>query len=395
MGPSMQAHTRPRRSLLAGLVALASSPALAALAGAAASTPAARPAGATQRIATAWRLAGPGAAREGSPQGDHVGIVAIDWDAGTLQLHDPVPVPSRGHGLAALPDGGFVAVATRPGRWLLRCDAGGQVMARHRIEQDTPPRSFDGHVELSADGHWLYTAETDPATGQGWISVRDARRLTRVAQFASGGIDPHQMLPAPGGRLMVANGGIPRNEAGRKQHLEDMAPCLTCIDPASGRIEGRWTLHDARLSLRHMAWSVDAQPLLGIGLQAEHESASQRAEAPTLAVWDGQALSLPCRDAAAGGYAGDIAAGPGGGFVLSAQKQRLALWWHPGQPQTYTRVAELTEPCALMSWPGGAGVTLHAARGVARWHVRESARMLAWPVALAPDNHAIPLRPSA
>lgn len=350
---------------------------------------------AVQRLATAWRLTGSGRATAESPGGDHVGIVEIDWDAGTLRLQAPTPVPARGHGLLALADGGYAAVAMRPGRWLLRCDPQGQVQVRHDIDADMPVRSFDGHIDASADGRWLYTVETDPASGQGWISVRDARTLARVAQFASGGSDPHHMLPTTDGHLMVANGGIPRDARGRKVRLEDMAPSLVRIAPASGRIEGRWTLPDARLSLRHMAWSAGAQPLLGIGLQAEHDSAAQRAEAPTLAVWDGRTLSLPCTDAAGGGYAGDIAAGPAGGFVISAQKQRLGLWWHPDQPQTYTRVAELTEPCALVSWPGAAGVTLHAARGAARWHVREAARMLAWPVALAPDNHAVALHAAA
>lgn len=383
-----------RRSLLTSLLGLGASQVLASAAQpAGGDAPAAG--GPVQRIAAAWRLAGPDAATDASPHGDHVGIVDIDWDAGTLHLRQPTPVPTRGHGLLALADGGFAAVATRPGRWLLRCDAQGQVAVRHDIGSERPARSFDGHVDASADGRWLYTVETDPTSGQGWISVRDIRTLARVAQFASGGIDPHQMLHTPDGQLMVANGGIPRDGSGRKRQLDEMAPCLVRIHPSSGRVEGRWTLPDARLSLRHMAWSVDAQPLLGIALQAEHDSAAQRAESPTLAVFDGQALGLPCTDTAAGGYTGDIAAGPGGGFVLSAQKQRLGLWWHPAQPQAYTRVAELTEPCALVSWPGGAGVTLHAARGAARWHVRHGARMLAWPVALAPDNHAVALRPPA
>ncbi len=385
----MQTLNISRRSLLATTLALGAPQAFGAAAPASDEGGTAR---AVQRVATAWRLAGSGTAGAGSPSGDHVGIVEIDWDAGTLRLLAPTPVPTRGHGLLALADGGFAAVATRPGRWLLRCDAQGQVVVHHDIDSERPARSFDGHVDASADGRWLFTVETDPASGQGWVSVRDARTLARVAQFASGGIDPHQMLPAPDGQLMVANGGIPRDASGRKVRLDDMAPCLVRLDPASGRVEGRWTLPDARLSLRHMAWSVDAQPLLGIALQAEHDSAAQRAESPTLAIFDGASLGLPCPDAAAGGYAGDIAAGPGGGFVVSAQKQRLGLWWHPGQPRAYTRVAELTEPCALVSWPGGAGVTLHAARGAARWHLRHAARMLAWPVALAPDNHAVALR---
>lgn len=388
----MQAIDLSRRSLLARTLALGVPQACAA------SASAGEPHGtawAVQRVATAWRLTGSGTASADSPSGDHVGIVEIDWHEGTLRLLAPTPVPTRGHGLLALADGGFAAVATRPGRWLLRCDAQGQVVARHDVGGENPARSFDGHVDASADGRWLYTVETDPASGQGWISVRDARTLARVAQFTSGGIDPHQMLATADGQLMVANGGIPRDARGRKVRLDDMTPCLVRIAPASGRIEGRWTLPDARLSLRHMAWSAETQPLLGIALQAEHDNAAQRAEAPTLAVFDGESLGLPCADASAGGYAGDIAAGPGGGFVISAQKQRLGLWWHPGQPQAYTRVAELTEPCALVPWPGGAGVTLHAARGAARWHLRHAARMLAWPVALAPDNHAVALRAPA
>lgn len=376
-----------RRHWLAGLLGLAATRASASATDAAA---AARP---VQRIATCWRL--PGAAEGNTPQGDHVGIVEVDWAAGSLRLVEPLPLPSRGHGLLALADGGYLAVAARPGRWLLRCDAGGQVVVRHGIDSDTPRRSLDGHATASADGRWIYTVETDPASGQGWVSVRDPLTLRRAAQFPSGGIDPHQLLPASDGRLMVANGGIPREAGGRKVRLEDMAPCLTCIDPASGRIEGRWNLADPRLSLRHMAWSIDDRPLLGIALQAEHDDPGRRAEAPTLAVWDGRSLDLPCSDPQGGGYAGDIAAGPAGGFVISAQKQRRGLWWHPGSPREYTRVAELTEPCALVPAADGAGVTLHAARGAARWHLRAAAQMLAWPEPMAPDNHAVALKPPA
>lgn len=388
----MNGYHFSRRSLLASALALGSAPVFASGAALAGNGKLAT-GEQKQRIAMGWRLTGQRVSSAASPHGDHVGIVEIDWQAGTLQLLAPNPVPTRGHGLLALADGGYVAVATRPGRWLLRCDGQGQVLTRHEIEREAPQRSFDGHVDVSVDGQWLYTVETDPATGQGWISVRDPRTLARVAQFGSGGIDPHQMLSAPDGSLMVANGGIPRDTNGRKLRLDDMAPCLTRIHPTSGRVEDQWTLNDARLSLRHMAWSADDQPLLGIALQAEHDSAPQRLEAPTLAVWDGRNLSVPCVDASAGGYAGDITAGPGGGFFVSAQKQRLGLWWHPEQPARYTRIAALTEPCALVAWPGAAGVTLLAARGVARWHTRLEPRMLPWPVVLAPDNHAVALAP--
>lgn len=353
-----------------------------------------RPAGAATgeepawRLATAWRVA-PTTATD---TGDRLGIFEVEWAAGRLQVMTEQAIPSRAHGLLALADGGFVAVAARPGRWLMRCDAQGSVVRCWSMAEDRPARSFDGHVEASADGAWLYTVETDPTTGGGWISVRDASTLQRVAQFSSGGIDPHQILRTPDGHLVVANGGIVRNLQGRKIDPERMDSCLVHLDGRSGAPLGQWRLPDARLSLRHMAWSLAADPLLGIALQAEHDRPDQRAEAPLLALWDGRNLSLPCSEAAGGGYAGDIAAAPGGGFVLSAQKQRLGLWWQPAQPGVLTRVADLTEPCALVTGADGAGVALGAARGVARWHTRLPARMLAWPIPLAPDNHAVRLR---
>jgi hypothetical protein len=344
-----------------------------------------------QRSATAWHLPGGGS----SDGGQRVGVVEIDWDAGSVHLSALQPVPARAHGLLALADGGFVAVANRPGRWLMRCDAAGAVAQQIDTTADPSGRTLNGHVAASADGHWLYTTETDPATGAGWVGVRDARTLARVAQFSSGGIDPHQLLRATDGTLLVANGGILRDAWARKVKGERMAPTLVRIAPGDGQVQGRWTLPDAQISLRHLAWAHAREdghaPLLGVALQAEHDAPEARAVSPLLAVWDGTTLSVPSTDATGSGYAGDIAAGPGGGFVLSAQKAGRGLWWHPGRPERLTTVAELTEPCALLPLPDGAGVALSAGRGVARWHATQAPRLLRWPVPLAPDHHWVAL----
>ncbi len=337
------------------------------------------------RLLAAWRVPG--------SQGDRVGILEADWAAGRIRIAAEQPVPGRAHGLQALPDGGFVAVANRPGRWLLRADAQGRVQRRHEVDAERPLRTFNGHVQPAADGRWLFTTETDPADGSGWVSVRDARTLARVAQFSTAGIDPHQVLPAADGQLLVANGGMARDAAGRKIEGHRMAPSLVRLDPATGTLLGRWTLADPRLSIRHLAWSAGADPLLGVALQAEHDDAGDRQAAPVLALWDGQSLQVQ-RTALAGGYAGDVAAGPGGGFVISAQKLGRGLWWHPRADEGLVRVAELTEPCALAAWQGGRGVLIAAARGMARWHVARPARMLAWPQPMVPDNHWVLLPPA-
>jgi hypothetical protein len=338
---------------------------------------------AIHRIATSWR---PG---DESPH--RVGVIELDWSAGHMRIEAETEVPERAHGLLALPEGGFVAVANKPGRWLMRFDARGEPAATLRLEP-AARRTLNGHVEIDADARLLYSTETDAGTGRGWITVRELRTLEAVAEFETGGIDPHHLLRDTTGHLLVANGGIVRDAMARKIDAAPMDPSLVRIDPASGRIEGQWRLDDRQLSLRHMAWSAADRAQLGIGLQAEHAEAGRRRDAPTLAVWNGQDLSIATRDASAGGYAGDIAAGPGGGFVISAQKSRRCLWWHEAAPARLQKIAELTEACALVSWDDGRGVLIGAGRGIARWHGRLAPHMLAWPLALAPDNHAVMLR---
>lgn len=365
-----------RRHLLLGAAACGFFPALAA-------TPSGDMPAPLQRLAAGWRVAQ-------APAGqslDRVGVLDVDWAAGRLRVVADHPAPGRAHGLLPLPDGGFLAVASRPGTWLLLCDAEGRVVRRHSLDAERPARTLGGHAELSADGRWLYTAETDPAEGSGWIGVRSVADLQRVAEFSSGGRDPHQLLRDPSGALWVANGGILRLPDGRKTALDRMAPSLVRIDPRDGRVLDEQRLPDARLSIRHLAWSRHAPAMLGVALQAEHDTASQRRDAPLLAVHDGERLRLPTHDAQGDGYAGDISAGPAGGFVLSGQKAGRGLWWQPQAAAALVRIAELKEPCALASWDDARGVLIGAERGIARWHADDAPRMLPWPQPMKPDNH--------
>lgn len=350
------------------------------------------------RLAAAWRSHGdtPDCGRDC----DQVGVLELDWTARTVRVAASLPVQGRAHGLLAEADGGFLAVATRPGRWLLRCDAQGRLVTRHRLNDETPLRTLGGHVLSSADGQWLYTTETDTRDGSGWIGVRDRHTLQRVAQWPTHGLDPHHLTLDASGALLVLNGGIPRTADGKKTRLEAMDPSLVRLDPRSGERQGQWRLDDPRLSLRHLAWGLPVQsderepasaPLLGIALQAEHEDATQRRDATLLALWDGQDLRLANRSVAGAGYAGDIAPGPGGGFIVSSQRSHEGLLWHPDEPERWTPIAKLTEPCALAGWPGRGGVLMGAARGIGFWHPTMPPAMLAWPTAMAPDNHWVVL----
>ena len=157
------------------------------------------------------------------------------------------------------------------------------------------------------------------------------------------------------GALIVANGGIRRAAGDRKRDLDRMESSVARLDTATGQLLGQWRLQDPRLSLRHLAWShtMEGQPLLGIGLQAEHDDPARRSEAPVLALWDGAKLSIPTHATDADGYAGDICSAPLGGFLLSSNRTNSALWWRPDQPGRLWLVARLTEAYALGSHVSG------------------------------------------
>lgn len=326
---------------------------------------------APQTLVLAWRR----------PDGrDEIGRVRLDWEAGRMEIQQDWLLPSRAHGLSADGRGGFNAVSARAGDWLLHVDAEGQA----RWHRQQGPWTFNGHLLLHPVG--LFATETDPRADRAWLALHDPDTLALRARWALDGRDAHQLVSEPDGSLLLALGGLPRSADGRKR-AGPIESALLRVDPADGRERRRWTLADPQMSLRHLAWSIDGRRL-GVALQAEHELAAKRLDAPLLAVLEDERLQIPAVGGPGLGYAGDLCAAPGGGFVLSAQKAGLGLLWHPDAPAHWTRIAELTELCALApcQTAGGLAALIVGGRGVARWQA-SGARMLAWPKTLAPDNH--------
>lgn len=323
-----------RREFLAGFAALLAAPAWAR---------AASPEGYT-RLAAAWQ----------AEQGYQVGILEQGDD---LAIRAAIDVPTRAHALLREPGGTLLAVARRPGDWLLRWDAQGKPLAWRWIE---PRRAFTGHV--ISDGRTLYIAETDLDTGAGLIGVRDAQTLEKRAEWPTHGIDPHQLVWDAAGNILIANGGVPTQpETGRlKRDLALMDSSLVRLDAKSGELRGQWRLDDRRLSLRHLAWNGAH---LGIALQAEHDDAASKAAAPVLALFDGANLRPVAAAQPLAGYGGDIVAtrvatrAPAGdGFAVSCPRaQGIALFTTDAKQQGFI---PLTEACALASvanrlWAGG------------------------------------------
>lgn len=314
--------------------------------------------------AAAW--VGPGAARAGGDAGllaasawtdaagrHHVGLLRIG--AGPQRPLASLEVPTRAHGLATLPDGSILAVARRPGDWLLRWHP------LHRQPRAGRPaghwcwaaaeRRFAGHLRLTPDARTLFTSEIALETGAGRIVRRDPMSLDETAVWPTGGLDPHDFFCLPGGQLLVANGGIlALPETGRlKRDLERMDPSLAHLG-SDGELRGQWRLADPRLSIRHLA--RHASGVFGVALQAEHEDPAARAAAPTFARFDlARGLLQTSAAAFAGsGYTGDLVATREGWALSCPRDDRvldIAVDGHAGA------ATALGDGCALLAAADG------------------------------------------
>lgn len=337
-------------------------------------------------IAAAWRGPNP-------TDTYYAGVLLADWEHKTLEISYAVALPTRPHGLLPDSGGGLIVTGVRPGAWLLRCDGKGQVMQQINLEADKASTRLNGHAIFSPGGEVIYTTETDLHSGFGKIGVRDEKTLKKLDEWQTHAHEPHQLLLDAQGHLVVANGGILRTPNDSKYDLHRMDSSLVRIDGKTGKLLRQWTLDDARLSLRHLAWSHWAagdKTFLGIAMQAEHDDAAKRAAAPILAVLDGDELRVPTRTVDGAGYAGDITAAYNGGFALTNNKLGVAQLWHPATPEKLTPIVELQEAYALTGWEGpkpGGGVLVATGLGLVRWHPAAKPAFLRWPKPMALDNH--------
>ena len=334
--------------------------------------------------------------------GHHIGVLQQAEGSGDWSVVARTQVPTRAHGLLALPNGDVLAVARRPGDWLMRWRPPtlGRKAAPGPTKADitwtTAHRSFNGHACLLPDGRHLLLTETDTASGdglgEGRMTVRALDRPAIVlADWPTGGRDPHQLLVSPDGRhVWVANGGLASQPERGRTRLDSlpMDASLVAIDLGSGAQTQRWCAEDPWLSLRHLAWHAPSATL-GIAVQAEHTDPAQRMAAPVLALLQPlkAGASLRCVDAGQpmAGYGGDLCATPEGFAVSSPRAGRLGRWDAQGQ---WLGAWDLDAVCAV--GPTGTAVLAAGARQQIAWHALQ-ARPATRPLPITPDTHWIPL----
>ncbi len=270
-----------------------------------------------------------------------------------------LPLPGRGHAAAAHPTHAeAVAFARRPGTFALVIDcATGEI--RHRL---TPPEGmqFNGHGAYSLDGALLMTSEVVADTSEGRIGLWDTARYTRLTDWPSHGIGPHEIKRLADGRLAVANGGIQTDPVDRtKLNIPDMAPNLTLL-AADGALIDQIDLPDLHQnSIRHLALQGET---IAFAMQWEGDPAEP---VPQLGLWTPGTAPILCPPLEAEaftmqGYAGSIAATATRILITSPKGGAAMIFAADGTPVTTHLRADIcgaaTEAGAFIVTDGGGAV---------------------------------------
>lgn len=191
----------------------------------------------------------------------------------------------RGHGLAQNPvkKHSIILFARRPGTTGIEINLlTGRQTNTFKLADN---RNLQGHGCFSADGNFLFTAETDSKTGEGKIAVRETKNYTLVSEMHSYGIGPHEIKLMPDAKtLVVANGGIhTRAETGRKKlNLPSMQSSLTYIDFASGNKLASFQVSETKASIRHLDVAEDGT--VALAMQVQREAANHQKIVPLSAI---------------------------------------------------------------------------------------------------------------
>ncbi len=237
-----------------------------------------------------------------------------------------IDLPGRGHAAAAHPTRPLaVAFARRPGTFALVIDCSTGAV-RHQI---TPPvgRQFNGHGAFSADGSVLYTSEVVAATSLGRIGLWDTADFSRIGEWASGGIGPHDIKRLADGSLVVANGGIATDPADRtKLNIATMRPNLIRLSSEGIALDGAELAPEyAQNSIRHLAVGPDGT--IAFALQWEGDLSDP---VPLLGLWQPGKAARLCgvpQDQALRmqGYAGSIAMAGDGKIALTSPRGGVVM----------------------------------------------------------------------
>ncbi len=293
-------------------------------------------------------------------------------------------LPGRGHAAAAHPTlAEAVAFARRPGTFALVIDCATGVI-RHQLAP-AEGLQFNGHGAFSGDGRLLMTSEVVAETAEGRIGLWDTASYTRITDWPSHGIGPHEIRRLSDGRLAVANGGIRTDPVDRtKLNIPDMRPNLALL-AEDGTLLDQIDLPDLHQnSIRHLALAGDA---IAFAMQWEGDPAEP---VPQLGLWTPGNAPVLCYPAEAEaftmqGYAGSIAATPTRVLITSPKGGALMLFDAKG-----AHIATHHRPDLCGAASSSAGFTVTDGSG-AIWSAADKDLTLLATAPVQWDNHLVRL----
>lgn len=188
--------------------------------------------------------------------------------------------PFRGHGLAQHPNKPHQAimVSRRPGNEGVVLDIKKQST---KAMFKSPDHLFmEGHACFNHNADLLYCSESNRHNNNGVISIRESKHYTMTKELSSGGIGPHEILlhPTQKNTLVIANGGLIKNESGEIVNGDTLESNISFLDLSTGQIKQRFYSSEKKASLRHMDISQDGIIAVAIQMQrkfANHQEPTQ------------------------------------------------------------------------------------------------------------------------
>lgn len=275
-------------------------------------------------------------------------------------------LPERGHDLTFSPrTRQAVVFARQPGTFAVVFDPDGK--RPPQTLSSIEGRHFFGHGAFSPDGRLLYATENDFETARGVIGVYDATGgFTRIGEFDTFGIGPHELLlSADGQTLVVANGGIETHpDFGRTElNLETMDPSLVFINAASGALIGQLRLAADlhQLSIRHLAFDALGRVWFGCQFRGAPET---RPQLVGYATREGEIRLVELPEDTLGtlrNYVGSVAASRDGGLIAVSSPEGNSVLAIDARSASPVATLALDNGCGIA--PEGTGFLASSGKG--------------------------------
>lgn len=288
-----------------------------------------------------------------SAQGSQESHYSLGWVNPSDASIDHALTKLRGHGVAQHPTQHqtIVMMSRRPGTVGVAIN----IQDGHITKsfQTIPGRQFEGHACFNNDGGLLLTSESESKSGRGKIGVYDGVNFTRLGEFDSYGIGPHEIKLMPdGSTLAIANGGLhkPLN-ADKPTNLDTMKSTLAYVDIKSGELLNEFSVEEPKASIRHLDVASDGTVAIASQIQRSAMdsedvvalSAIQKAGEGLTLLKAPEAIILKLND-----YMGSVAVNHTTRIAgFTSPRGNLAVFWHLDDEQKLAGYHAFHDVCGI------------------------------------------------